>query len=57
MEKKKMFSMHVDVDSFLPATDEDKSYIVQMRPSTTFFKDGIKRLKKNNIWIPDGGLL
>lgn len=49
MEKKKMFSMHVDVDSFLPATDEEKSYIVQMRPSTTFFKDGIKRLKKNKI--------
>ena len=42
MEKKKMFSMHVDVDSFLPATDEDKSYIVQMRPSTTFFRTALK---------------
>ena len=46
---KKRFTMHVDVDSFLPATDEEKSYIVQMRPSSTFFKDGIKRLLKNKV--------
>ena len=36
-------SMSTWMTSF-PATDEEKSYIVQMRPSTTFFKDGIKRL-------------
>lgn len=41
--------MHVDVDRFLPATDEEKEYIVQMRPSSTFFKDGLKRLLKNKI--------
>ena len=47
--KKKIFSMHVDVDDFLPATDEEKAYMVKMRPSTTFFKDGMKRLMKNKI--------
>lgn len=48
-KKKKLFTMHVDVDAFLPATDEEKAYMVQMRPSTTFFKDGVKRLLKNKI--------
>lgn len=48
MEKKK-FTMHVDLDGFTPATDEEKEYIVQMRESTTFFKDGVKRLLKNKI--------
>ena len=47
--KKKIFSMHVDVDDFLPASAEEKEYMVQMRPSTTFFKDGVKRLLKNKI--------
>lgn len=46
---KKPFSMHVNVDDFIPATDEEKQYMVQMRPSTTFFKDGMKRLLKNKI--------
>lgn len=43
------FSMHVNVDDFIPATEDEKSYMVQMRPSTTFFKDGVKRLLKNKI--------
>ena len=47
--KKNPFSMHVDLDDFLPATDAEKAYMVQMRPSTTFFKDGMKRLFKNKI--------
>ena len=46
---KKPFSMHVDLDDFIPATAEEKEYMVQMRPSTTFFKDGVKRLLKNKI--------
>ena len=48
MEKKK-FTMHVNLDAFTPATEEEKEYIVQMRESTTFFKDGVKRLLKNKI--------
>ena len=46
---KKLFSQHVDLDLFLPATDEEKAYMVQMRPSSTFFKDGVKRLLKNKV--------
>ena len=42
-------SMHVDVEDFIPATDAEKEYLVQMRPSSTFFKDGVKRLLKNKI--------
>ena len=47
MDKK--FTMHIDVDSFLPASDEEKAYMVQMRPSSTFFRDGMKRLLKNKV--------
>ena len=47
--KKNPLSMHVNMDDFLPATDAEKAYMVQMRPSTTFFKDGMKRLLKNKI--------
>ena len=43
------FTMHIDVDKFLPATDKEKEYMVKMRPSTTFFRDGIKRLLKNKV--------
>lgn len=46
---KKAFSLHVNVDSFIPATDKEKEYMVQMRPSSTFFKDGVKRLIKNKV--------
>ena len=49
MADKKKFTMHVDVDAFLPATDEEKAYMVQMRPSSTFFRDGVKRLLKNKV--------
>ncbi len=43
------FSMHVNLDAFIPATAEEKEYIVQMRESSTFFKDGVKRLLKNKV--------
>lgn len=48
-KSKKKLTMHIDVDDLIPATDEEKAYIVQMRPSTTFFKDGVKRLTKNKV--------
>ena len=47
MDKK--FTMHVDLDAFIPATGEEKEYMVQMRPSSTFFRDGMKRLFKNRV--------
>ena len=43
------FSMQVDVDSFIPATKEEKEYLIKMRPSSTFFKDGVKRFLKNKV--------
>ena len=49
--KKNIFSMQLDVDSFLPASDKEKEYMVQMRPASTFFKDGVKRLKKNKVAV------
>ena len=48
MDKKKL-TMHVDLDAFTPATDAEKEYMVQMRESTTFFKDGVKRLLENKV--------
>ena len=45
----KRLSMQVDLDQFNPATAEEKEYMVKMRPSTTFFKDGVRRLRKNKV--------
>ena len=50
MDLKKL-SMHPDLDCFAPATDAEKEYMVQMRPSSTFFKDGVKRLMKNKVAV------
>lgn len=47
--KNKALTMHLNVDSFVPATDKEKEYIIPMRPSSTFFKDGVKRLIKNKV--------
>ena len=44
---KKPFSLHVDLDAFMPASAEDKAYMVQMRPSSTFFKDGCTKFQVN----------
>ena len=49
LKKAPKLSMHVNMDDFLTATDAEKEYMVQMRPSTTFFKDGVKRLLKNKV--------
>ena len=47
----KKLSMHPDLDCFAPASAEEKAYMVQMRPSSTFFKDGVKRLMKNKVAV------
>ena len=47
--KKTPLNIQINVDDLLPASSEDKAYMVKMRPSTTFFKDGVKRLLKNKI--------
>ncbi|MBR3691180.1 MAG: ABC transporter permease [Clostridia bacterium] len=49
MPKKNMFSLQLDLSSFEAATEEEKRQQVRMRESTTFFKDGMRRLAKNKI--------
>ena len=46
---KKFFSLQQDPDMFRPATAQEKEYISHMRPSSTFFRDGVKRLMKNKV--------
>lgn len=46
---KKFFSLQQDPDMFRPATAQEKEYISNMRPSSTFFRDGVKRLMKNKV--------
>lgn len=36
-------------DDFLPATEEEKENLVVMRESVSFWKDGLRRLKKNKV--------
>ena len=49
LPKKNPLSMQLDLQSFEPATDEEKFMQQRMRESTTFFKDGMRRLRKNKI--------
>ena len=46
---KKLFSLHTNLDDFMPASNAEREYMVQMRPSTTFFRDGMKRLLRNRV--------
>ncbi|MER2056934.1 MAG: ABC transporter permease, partial [Clostridia bacterium] len=43
------FSLQLDPEMFSPATEAEKEYISRMRPSSTFFRDGCKRLLKNKV--------
>ncbi len=38
-----------DASDFLPATEEEKAYVLPPRPASTFFRDGMRRLMKNKI--------
>ncbi|NLJ64658.1 MAG: ABC transporter permease [Christensenellaceae bacterium] len=49
--RKKLLSLHIDVDRFLPATSEQKEQQVTMLPSTTFFKDGMRKLFKKPLAV------
>ena len=54
-ETNKKFSMHVmdhyKMEDFIPATESEKEYLVKMRPSTTAFQDGMRRLFKNKVAV------
>lgn len=49
LPKKNPLSMQIDLSKFEPASDEEKKQQDIMRPSTTFLKDGIKKLSKNPL--------
>jgi len=46
---RKPFSLQLNPKLFEPATDAEKEYISRMRPSSTFFRDGCRRLLKNKV--------
>ena len=47
--KKRPFSLQLDLSKFEPATDEEKAQQETMRESTTFFKDGMRKLRRNPL--------
>lgn len=47
--EKNPLSLQLNLESFEKATDDEKLQQNRMRESTTFFKDGIRRLRKNII--------
>ena len=48
-EAKNPLSLQLKVDDFVPATAEEKESLVIMRESVSFWKDGIRRFRKNKI--------
>ena len=49
--KKHLLSLQLDVSKFAPATDDEKAQHAQMRESTTFFRDGMRKLFKNPLAV------
>ena len=49
MTKKNPLSFQLKVDDFLPATDEERQSLAQLRPSVSFWKDAMRRLRKNKV--------
>ena len=47
--KKNPLSLQLNADDFLPASNEEKQSLVIMRESVNFWKDGMRRLRKNKI--------
>ena len=47
--KKQILSMQLNVDDFAPASDSEKESLAVMRESVSFWKDGLRRLRKNPI--------
>ena len=47
--KKNPLSLQLNAEDFLPASNEEKQSLVIMRESVNFWKDGLRRLKKNKI--------
>ena len=46
---KKIPSLHLNPDDFAPASSDEKQSLVVMRESVNFWKDGLRRLRKNKV--------
>ena len=57
MPKKSLLSAQIDLSKFEKATDEEKAQQDVMSESTTFFKDGMKRLFRNPLAVMSIALL
>ena len=47
--KKHLLSLQIDVSKFEKASDDEKAQHETMRESTTFFRDGMRKLRKNPL--------
>jgi len=47
--KENPFSLQLNAEDFLPASDEDKQQLIIMRESTTYWKDATQRFRKNKV--------
>ena len=47
--KKNPLSLQLNVEDFAPASNDEKKSLVVMRESVNFWKDGLRRLRKNKI--------
>ena len=47
MPKKNLFSSQINLSKFKPADEDEKRQKEIMSESTTFFKDGMKKLMRN----------
>ncbi len=51
LPRKRPFSLQLDLEQFEPATAQEKEQHDVMRESTTFFRDGMRRLFKNPLAV------
>ena len=49
MNAKNPLSFQLKAEDFLPATEEERQSLAKMRPSVSFWKDAMRRLRKNKI--------
>jgi len=49
MNNKNKLTFHLDVSDFLPAAEEEKQSLAVMRESVSFWRDGLRRFKRNKL--------
>ncbi len=51
LPKKNLLSLQIDLSKFEKASDEEKAQHETMRESTTFFRDGMRKLRRNPLAV------